>query len=307
VERIVVAVAVAVLWGCSGDAAAPEVAEPSEVEAPEVVETTEVDEPEVEPEEAPELFVAEGAPDPRACETDGDCRHTAYPTEDGCCDAPPMGSGAPASGDYDRWLEGYRRDHCADVECPELSGWRQSERCAREIICGRGRCQDTCDGIPDESALPFDEISFREAKRRAIEATTGEPAEPIGRRQRCASRPMDGVIVLGSFAHDRGCRFTGVFVGERYYRDRRAAAAAFLESYDWAAASERERESTAKDIARHLLFVMRNARNVEATTDPNGSVRVDLETVPPSGMRRRREPRPVTPHHFVIDPSGQLH
>jgi len=33
---------------------------------------------------------------------------------------------------------------------------------------------------------------------------------------------------------------------------------------------------------------------------------LDLETVPPSGMLRRREPRSATPHHFVIDARGRL-
>lgn len=299
-----VRIVIGMVWlaACAGDEA-PEPQAPPEVEAPDREESVEAP---AAPESPPELFRAEGAPDPLACERDEQCRHTAIPTADGCCDQPPSGKGTPASTEYNRWLDEYRRDHCADVECPELTGWRQSERCAREIICAEGRCGDTCDGIPDESSLPMDQISFREARRRAIEATTGEPAERIGERQRCAARPLDGVIVLGSFAHDRGCRFSGAFVGETYHRERQAAAEAFLATYDWAAASEREREATAKGVGRHLLYAMLNARSVEATTRDDGSVRVDLETVPPSGMRRRREPLPVTRHHFIIDASGRL-
>ncbi len=283
--------------GCSGDAAsdpAPEATdEPIDVEPVE---------PEVEAQ--PVHFRAEGSPDPLACE-EGECSWRPLADAEGCCDRMPSGTGSPTTSAYTTWLGSWRRDHCADVECPSDPGWQAPERCMTQAFCWQGRCRDACAGIPDESSLPVAEISLREAKRRAREIVRGEPEEPSGERPRCADRPFDGVITIGSFAHDRGCRFTGVFVGETFHQDAREASRAFLASYDWANANEREREATARTLVRGILYAMRNPSHLVVTTNADGSVRVDFQTRRSSGMRRGPPPPPSN-HSIVIGANGRL-
>lgn len=250
-----------------------------------------------DPETAPGHFRAEGAPDPLACESESQRAWRPLPDESGCCDRLPPGTGTPTGSAYTTWLNGYRRERCAEVECPESTAWSRPERCETQVFCWRGRCRDACDGIPDESSLPIAEVSSREAVRRAREQVRGEPEPPSGERPRCAARPLEGLIVVGSFAHDRGCRFTGAFVGETLHQDRRAAARAFLETDDWAGAEPRERERMARTLARAVPFAMQNAATSRPRPGPTEACRsISRPCRPPAcaasaSLRPRRRTR----------------
>lgn len=311
----VLPLAFALLAGCAGDsddrAATGASPPPEQIEAPTepAAPASEQDPPETTAPPAsrparPAVFLAEGAPDPLACDSDSACTWQSVPSEDGCCDSPTVGAGTLANSQYRTWLDSYRAAECAEVQCPEGAVRELLPPCERQRICWQSRCQTACDGVPDESALPFSEISFREAKRRELVESTGRPHPPVGESQRCAARPLEGVIVLGSFRHDFGCHFSGAFVGERYFSQRPEAAAAYLEGYGWEAATTRERESMARSLVRGVLYAMESVRGVVVESEADGSVLLEFDVIPPARMRR---PAPNPRHHTRrIDAGGRL-
>ncbi|HLT40298.1 MAG TPA: hypothetical protein VK034_28660 [Enhygromyxa sp.] len=89
------------------------------------------------------FFMAEGAPDPRACQAASDCRGDTIPDlQDPCCQDPR--SLEPHAQAYATWVQTWRRDHCSDVTCPPPPPPAQPPKCAFELDCVDGTCVDGC-------------------------------------------------------------------------------------------------------------------------------------------------------------------
>ncbi len=85
------------------------------------------------------FFVADGAPDPRACTRDEECTGGWLVDRGGCCAA--MEVRAHASG-YGTWLSGWQETHCAGAACsfsPELL-----PHCHEQGRCVSGACVSAC-------------------------------------------------------------------------------------------------------------------------------------------------------------------
>jgi hypothetical protein len=129
-------------------ATAPPIDEPPKLE-PEPVSTANpiVDEPpKPEPAKLPPVegfFMAEGAPQPRACTTKADCHGDTIPDlAQPCCNDPR--SLQPYAFAYRTWINGWRNDHCDAVECPPPPPPAQPPACAFEVDCVERRCVDAC-------------------------------------------------------------------------------------------------------------------------------------------------------------------
>jgi hypothetical protein len=104
-----------------------------------------------EPEKPPEpvndpvdgFFMAEGAPQPRACASKADCLGDTIPDlENPCCQNPHTLE--PYSRAYREWLSTWRKDRCASVECPPPPPPAQPPACHFELDCVQGQCVDAC-------------------------------------------------------------------------------------------------------------------------------------------------------------------
>lgn len=86
------------------------------------------------------------------------------------------------------------------------------------------------------------DLSTDEGVAAALETLTGKK---IDRRSRtCIRRDRElPLVVVGSFAFDRGCGFGGVFVNNRYFDKSDAALSeGVLDTLGWKAASQEQRE-----------------------------------------------------------------
>jgi len=108
-------------------------------------------------------FVRPGAPDPRACRTDGDCVPGPLVNPDnGCCDTGIALS--LFSRDYVAWRVDWMRGSCQGVECPVLQSPSLPLPCALEGRCMRGRCESSCPLMSPAATPP----SVRPASRPAL-------------------------------------------------------------------------------------------------------------------------------------------
>lgn len=102
--------------------------------------------PKPEPAKLPPVesfFMAEGAPQPRACTTKADCLGDTIPDlAQPCCNDPR--SLEPYAWAYRTWINGWRKDHCSAVECPPPPAPAQPPACAFEVDCVESRCVDAC-------------------------------------------------------------------------------------------------------------------------------------------------------------------
>jgi hypothetical protein len=105
----------------------------------------------------------------------------------------------------------------------------------------------------------------REAVRKAHEAATGtDLGEGI-----CAVWPNDfsRIVVVGSFANDRGCMTEGLFVDGAWYDGRRAdAVTAGLATRGWIGASSDERQRLARGWVDAVVHAFGGSFVEEATT-----------------------------------------
>ena len=133
-------------------ASAGEPAKPNEPSKPPEAATPEPDTTSAEPTGEPEpsgvapvdgFFMAEGAPQPRACAVASDCHGDTIPDLDQpCCQNPRTLE--PYSRAYKKWLVGWRTEHCADVTCPPPPAPSMPPDCAFVNDCVEGVCVDTC-------------------------------------------------------------------------------------------------------------------------------------------------------------------
>jgi hypothetical protein len=120
---------------------------PSSQPAPERVELSEAKQAEPEQPEPESVrdgfFMAEGAPDPRACTVAADCTANTIPDLDNpCCQNPRILE--PYARAYWAWLHQWRRENCSDVTCPPPPAPYKPRQCAIEVDCVDGRCVNAC-------------------------------------------------------------------------------------------------------------------------------------------------------------------
>jgi hypothetical protein len=89
------------------------------------------------------FFVAKGASSPRYCDVPDDCIGDTTPAEGGCCNDPTTLT-AYSKG-YRAWLENWREEHCADVDCPPPPAPAKPADCHFEMTCVDNQCGDRCD------------------------------------------------------------------------------------------------------------------------------------------------------------------
>ena len=89
------------------------------------------------------FFMAEGAPDPRACSVASECLGDTIPDLDNpCCQNPT--SLEPYARAYRSWLGSWRGKHCAERSCPPPPNPARPPDCAFELACTQGVCVDSC-------------------------------------------------------------------------------------------------------------------------------------------------------------------
>ena len=140
--------AFALTLACSGE----EASKPSSKEPPQQAkknEQVEQPEPEPEPKQAEPLapkdgfFMAEGAPDPRACKAVADCVSNTIPdVENPCCQDPRTLE--PYAKAYWYWVGEWRKSNCESVTCPPPPAPGRPPDCALKLDCVDGFCVDAC-------------------------------------------------------------------------------------------------------------------------------------------------------------------
>jgi hypothetical protein len=123
------------------------------------------------------------------------------------------------------------------------------------------------------------DLSTDEGVNAAREAITGKKVDE--RSKRCISRDkgLPGMVVVGGFAYDYGCRFQGVFIGSRYVAtEDKALSKNALEALGWKAANRELREKLALAWLEKGLFAFvtviraKNADFQDRTFQPPGAV-----------------------------------
>lgn len=184
------------------------------------------------------------------------------------------------------------------------------------------RLQDDDEPDPDEPqgpkervTVPPESLSTDDGVRAAYEKATGEEL-----RRACIDRPeeLEGIVLVGGFAYDRGCMPTAVFVDGTYYEEREATPVA-LDHLGWnepdADRAEIALTWLAKGWARYRGDWQESAEPIfdaggagdfhppEARELDDGSVVVHVWMEEPSGMRASRD---VERMAIRIDAEGQL-
>lgn len=137
------------------------------------------------------------------------------------------------------------------------------------LACAKtGAAQDTKTSEGDATAkVPSGEPfarDDRDAVRQAIQEATGrDPGDDA-----CIQWPpsFPRLVVVGTFAHDRGCMYEGLFVDRTWYAGRDAKAdVAGLSTVGWAKADIEQRQKIARDWVREVAQAF-DGRFVEKPT-----------------------------------------
>jgi hypothetical protein len=148
---------------------------------------------------------------------------------------------------------------------------------------------------------PYD-LSTDEGVNAAREAIAGKKLDE--RSKRCIRRDqsLPGMVVVGGFASDYGCRLQGVFISSRYVAiEDKALSRSALEALGWRTANRESREKLAQAWLERGLFAfvtVLRAKNEDfqnhsfqppgAVTRENGETVVTLWIRLPSGRVRGR-------------------
>jgi len=135
------------------------------------------------------MFVRPGAPDPRACRTDGDCvPGPLINPENGCCDTGVALS--VFSRGYLAWRVDWMRESCQGVECPILQSPSLPLPCALEGRCAGGRCESSCPQMSPAAPPPAVQPASRPALDRG--------------RMNVAGAEVDVTVLPAEFAPAQG-------------------------------------------------------------------------------------------------------
>jgi hypothetical protein len=146
-----------------------------------------------------------------------------------------------------------------------------------------------------------DDLATDEGVNAARESMRGK--KPDAYSQGCLKRPSElpEIILVGSFAHDRGCMLDGAFVKKRFLSKQENLSKAALESLGWQKAGAKKQEEIALKWTRFGLlafggypvneanddFAGRDFQAPRAVKDDEGIVNVTLWIRHPMGMRCR--------------------
>ncbi len=152
---------------------------------------------------------------------------------------------------------------------------------------------------PAQDASQFD-LSTDEGVNAAREAISGKKVHE--RSQRCIhrDRSLPGIVIVGGFAFDYGCRLQGSFIKSTYVAtEDKSMSRSALDALGWKTANQQQRETLAQAwVAKGLLgflhvlseknedFANHTFQPPEATTKADGETVVALWLRLPSGRAR---------------------
>ena len=152
---------------------------------------------------------------------------------------------------------------------------------------------------PAQDLSQFD-LSTNDGVNAAREAIAGKPLDD--RSKNCIRRhaSLPGMVVVGGFAFDYGCRLQGVFIKSSYVGvDDKSMSRSALEALGWKAANQQHREALAQAwvvkgllgfvsvlSARNEHFAEHSFQPPQAATNSDGETVVTLWMRLPSGRVR---------------------
>ena len=149
---------------------------------------------------------------------------------------------------------------------------------------------------PAQDLSQFD-LSTNDGVNAAREAISGKKVDDRSRNCIRRDRSLPGIVVVGGFAYDYGCRFQGVFINSKYVgSDDKSLSRSALEALGWEAASPQQREKLAQSwVQKGLLgfltvlsaqndhFANRAFQAPQAVTKADGEIAVTFWIRMPSG------------------------
>ena len=146
------------------------------------------------------------------------------------------------------------------------------------------------------------DLSTKAGINAAREAMAGKKLDDRSKNCVRIEPDLPGVVAVGGFAYDRGCRFEGAFVKSRYFgKDDATLSKSALDALGWMAASPKQREKLAQVwVEKGLLafLTVLSSKNEDfanhsfqaplAISQPNGETVVTLWIRLPSGRSRGR-------------------
>lgn len=145
------------------------------------------------------------------------------------------------------------------------------------------------------------DLSTKEGVATALEALTGKKIDQ--KSLTCIRRDRElPLVVVGSFAFDRGCMFDGVFVSARYFaKNDTALSEGVLDILGWKAANQEQREKLVQTwVVKGLLafvtvlhkknedFQNRSFQPPQVVSKEGGEISITLWLRMPSGRVRGR-------------------
>ncbi len=141
------------------------------------------------------------------------------------------------------------------------------------------------------------DLSTNDGVNAAREAIGGKPLDERSKRCIRRDKSLPGVIAVGGFAYDYGCRFQGVFVNSQYLTDDdKALSRTALDAVGWNRGDRSQRENAAQAwVANGLLafltvisvknsdFTNHSFQPPQTSTRADGTVAVTLWVRLPSG------------------------
>lgn len=107
---------------------------------------------------------------------------------------------------------------------------------------------------PAQDPSQFD-LSTNDGVNAAREAIAGKPLDDRSKRCIHRNRNLPGIVVVGGFAFDYGCRLQGVFIKSSYVGvDDKSMSRSALESLGWKTAKQHQRGALAQAwVAKGVL------------------------------------------------------
>jgi hypothetical protein len=146
------------------------------------------------------------------------------------------------------------------------------------------------------------DLSTDEGVTAAREAASGKKLDEYSKG--CISRSPDlpKIVIVGSFAHDYGCSFQGVFLGSRYFEEGGASLSKSSLNYlGWQTAQPEQREKIArlwveKGLLAFFIVLLEKDEYLQdrpfhpprAISKENGETVVTLWIRIPPGMNKER-------------------